>query len=292
MSDKISSDIVTLDPGAIVHLFEMDLSTGSASSSIDILRWHSGSNEQLQEIVWQGNIYAPFPVQAEGFEFSGVGAIPRPSLTIANITSALTSLISNYDDLVGAKVTRKRTFVKYLDEYCYVGGAALAGTCSAESGGSPYSQSKADCLDSNKNGSAGTWTDYTSTSCNSAGGTWYANSIADDTAHFVNEVWYVDRKVLETRTHIQFELTAAHDVQGIQLPGRSIIANTCVWAYKGSECGYTGTNYWDISNNSVISSADDVCAKTFTACELRFPEPAETPYGGFPGAGINMGTVR
>ncbi len=292
MSDKISSDIVTLDPGAIVTLFEMDLSTGTAPNTTDILRWHSGTNEQLQEVVWQGNQYAPFPVQAEGFEFSGQGAIPRPTLTVANITSVLTALISSYDDLVGAKVTRKRTFAKYLDAYCYVGGQAVGGTCSSESGGTPYSSSKADCLDSTKNGSAGTWTDYNSTSCNTAGGTWYANSIEDDTAHFSDEIWYVDRKSVETNTHIQFELTAAHDIQGIKLPSRSIIANTCVWLYKGSECGYTGSSYWDINNNSVGSSADDVCAKTFTACELRFPEPNETPYGGFPGAGINMGTVR
>jgi hypothetical protein len=25
---------------------------------------------------------------------------------------------------------------------------------------------------------------------------------------------------------------------------------------------------------------------------LRFPEPAESPFGGFPGAGINMGSIR
>ncbi len=62
----------------------------------------------------------------------------------------------------------------------------------------------------------------------------------------------------------------------------------CPWLYKGTECGYSGSSYWDINNNPA-SSANDVCAKTFNACELRFPESGESPFGGFPGAGINMG---
>ena len=292
MSDKITQDIHGFEPGAVIELFELDLSTGTAPASEPILRWHSGINENMQEIVWQGNKYAAFPIEAEGFEFSGKGSIPRPTLTVANITSIISGVINSYDDLVGAKVTRKKTFAKYLDSYCYTSGYPVAGVCTGESGSDP-SLSKADCLDANKNGSAGTWTAYNQTTCEAASGPgiWYANAIADDTAHFPDEIWYIDRKAVETNTHLQFELTAAHDIHGVKLPSRTVVANSCPWLYKGTECGYAGSSYWDINNNST-SSANDVCAKTFTACELRFPESVESPFGGFPGAGINMGSVR
>jgi phage-related protein len=293
MSDKITADIHGFEPGAIIELFELDLASGSAPSTEPILRWHSGHNDNMQEIVWQGNRYSAMPIEAEGFEFSGKGAIPRPTVTVANITSILSSVINSYDDLVGAKVIRKKTFAKYLDSYCYTGGYPTAGVCTGESGSDP-SLSKSDCLDVNKNGSAGTWTVYNQTTCEAAAGPgiWYASAIADDTAHFADEIWYVDRKAIETSTHIQFELTAAHDIHGVKLPARTVVANSCPWLYKGVECGYSGSNYWDISNNVVTDVAKDVCSKTFTACELRFPEPLESPFGGFPGAGINMGSVR
>jgi len=36
-------------------------------------------------------------------------------LKIANITGILVSLLREHEDLLGAKVTRHRTFAKYLD---------------------------------------------------------------------------------------------------------------------------------------------------------------------------------
>ena len=312
MSDIIT-DAHSFEPGTILELFELDLSTGSAGSDYQIFRWHSGNDEHLHEILWQGNRYLPFPIEAEGFEFSGKGSIPRPTLTLANITSLLSNAINQYDDLVGAKVTRKRTFSTYLDSHCDVWGYTLGGTCAGESGAycsdSNYttqqtclaagetwygSYSKSDCLDSTKYGSAGTWTTYTDVSCVNNGGIYYDHSATEDpTAEFADEIWYIDRKAIETNTYIQFELTAAHDVQGVKLPSRSVLSNGCPWKYRGTECGYSGTNYFDIDNNSVSDAGDDVCAKTFTACEKRFPnEDDEIPFGGFPGAGVKTGAVR
>jgi len=312
MSDIIT-DAHSFTPGDIIELFELDLSTGTADSSYQIFRWHSGTDEHVHEILWQGNRYLPFPIDAEGFELSGKGAIPRPTLTVANITSLLSNAINQYDDLIGAKLTRKRTFAKYLDSHCDVFGYTLGGTCSGESGAycsdSNYttqqtclaagetwygSYSKSDCLDSTKYGSAGTWTTYTDIACVNDGGIYYDHSSTEDPdADFADEIWYIDRKAIETNSFIQFELTAAHDVQGVKLPSRSVIANNCPWKYRGTECGYSGSNYFDIDNNPVSDIADDVCGKTFTSCEKRFPdEDQEIPFGGFPGAGVKTGSVR
>jgi len=308
---EIITDVNSFEPGDIVELFELDLSTGAADDDYPIFRWHSGAGEDINEIVWQGNRYTSFPIEAEGFEFSGKGSLPRPTITIANVTSLLSSAINDYKDLVGGKVTRKRTFAKYLDSHCYVLGYNLGGLCTGETDAycsdSAYdnlidcenagetwygSLSKADCLSATKYGSAGTWTAYDQSDCDGDGGIWYLNSTADADATFVDEIWYIDRKAVENPAYLQFELTAAYDVHGVKLPARTVTANACPWKYKGTECGYDGSNgAWDVNNISA-DAADDVCGKTFASCELRFPETDESPFGGFPGAGIKSGAVR
>ena len=45
----------------------------------------------------------------------------------------------------------------------------------------------------------------------------------DPTATFPNEVYYIDRKVMETRDVVQFELTASFDLQGVRLPRRQVL---------------------------------------------------------------------
>ena len=150
MSDKITSDINGFAPGDLVFLYELDMSTGKAPDTSTIFRWHAGNNENMQELVWQGNKYAALPIEADGFEYSAKGALPRPTLTVANITSLLSGVMDSYDDLIGAKVTRKRTFAKYLDSYCYTSGYPVAGVCTGELGADP-SLSRADCYDGNKN---------------------------------------------------------------------------------------------------------------------------------------------
>lgn len=108
---SILGDIQKLDPGSIVELFELDMTVLGGS----ILRFHSGVNLVNGDVIWQGNTYTRYPVEAEGFEFSGRGQLPRPTLRVANVNQTLTPYIAVYSDLVGAKLTRKRTFVKYLD---------------------------------------------------------------------------------------------------------------------------------------------------------------------------------
>lgn len=108
---SIRSDVQVLDPGALVQLFVLDLtSLGSG-----VYRFHPGTDGQTNPIVWQGNEYLPFPVEADGFEYNGRGTLPRPKLKVANVSGVITSLVTDFDDLVGAKLTRKRTLAKYLD---------------------------------------------------------------------------------------------------------------------------------------------------------------------------------
>jgi len=227
----ITSEIQKLAPSAIVDLFILDLTELGGS----VYRFHAGTNNLRQDIVWQANTYTAFPVQATGFEYNGNGQLPRPKFVAANLTGVLSLLAITYADLIGAKVTRKRTLKKYLDAVNFTGGV---------------------------------------------------NPDADPTAEFPDEIYYVDRKSAETRDVVEFELSASFDVQGVKLPRRQIIQNVCPWRYKGTECGYAGTNYFDVNDNAVGSVAQDVCGKRLESCQLRFGTTAELPFGGFPAAGL------
>ena len=110
---------------------------------------------------------------------------------------------------------------------------------------------------------------------------------ADPHAKFPDEIWYVDRKSNENRAVVEFELASKFDLVGVMLPRRQIIANVCQWVYRGGECGYTGSNYWNTQDQVVGTLALDACGKRISSCKLRFGETAELPFGSFPGAGLS-----
>jgi lambda family phage minor tail protein L len=111
---------------------------------------------------------------------------------------------------------------------------------------------------------------------------------ADPNARFPTEIWYVDRKSNENRDLVEFELASKFDLAGVMLPQRQIIANVCQWKYRGAECGYTGSNYWNVNDQVVGTLAADVCGKRVESCKLRFGATAELPFGSFPGAGLTQ----
>ena len=112
------------------------------------------------------------------------------------------------------------------------------------------------------------------------------NPTADPTAEFADDIYYIDRKSRETRDVIEFELAASFDLEGVNLPRRQIVQNVCPWRYRSSECGYTGTSYFDANDRSVVSSTQDICGKRLSSCQARFGQNAELPFGGFPAAGL------
>lgn len=109
---SIKADIQSLEPGHIVELFELDLNPIGVA---EVYRFHAGVNELGDNVVWDGKTYTRFPVEADGFEKRGQGTMPRPSFRIANITGLISAAARENGDLIGAKLTRIRTFVKYLD---------------------------------------------------------------------------------------------------------------------------------------------------------------------------------
>ena len=114
------------------------------------------------------------------------------------------------------------------------------------------------------------------------------NSDADPYAAFPEERWFIDRKAAENRNVVSFELASKFDVAGQKLPKRQCVANVCQWEYRSSECGYTGSNYFDVNDNAAASLAQDRCGKRISSCKLRFGQNNELPFGSFPSVGLSQ----
>jgi lambda family phage minor tail protein L len=115
----IQADIQQAFAGVIVELFEIDLN----SIGIDEhYYFHNGVNELGTDVVFNGIVYTRLPLEAEGFERSGTGQQARPTLRIANIDGLLGALVRSNQDLIKAKLIRRRTFLKYLDAENFSGG--------------------------------------------------------------------------------------------------------------------------------------------------------------------------
>ena len=99
-------------PG-IDKLYFHDGRNGSAD-----ITWYSLNDESNFGSTTSGHYgqqtYSAFPVESEGWEVRGTGSLPRPQVKFANINQYWSANLANFDDLIGAKVIRRRTLEKYL----------------------------------------------------------------------------------------------------------------------------------------------------------------------------------
>lgn len=232
---KVNSSVLLLEGNEIIDLYTIDIAKllitakldynltntllGSKSAS-DIgaddafkFRFHNSIKifNGNTNIVFAGKTYFAAPITAEGFEMATRGSPPTPKLSMAirgdgnvAVEGAFRNFklfLRDFDDLSGAKVTRIRTFSRHLDR-----------------------------------------------------GTWYADAVnsvlfdqnypppsnydADPNAIISNEVYYIDRKSLEDKNTLEFELSTILDLQGVKIPLRIIAENACSWQYRGEGCCY------------------------------------------------------
>jgi len=121
MSEPVSG-LQSLTPSAVITMIEVD--STAIGGSLD--RFYNGLNELGEALVWQGETYTPLPYQIDDLEFTTKGAMPRPKLTVSNLDGTVSALIGPLDDLLGAKVTIRRTQKQYLDAVNFAAGNATA----------------------------------------------------------------------------------------------------------------------------------------------------------------------
>jgi len=137
VNSAVFSDLQSINPSAIIELFTLQLSN-SLHGANTIYRFHAGSSLNANgQIVWDGNAYLRFPIQATGFAFQK-GQLPRPKITISNATGLISAILltvnetTTGNDLTGATVTRIRTLAKFLDAVNFANGQNATANPNAE----------------------------------------------------------------------------------------------------------------------------------------------------------------
>ena len=127
VNSAVFSNLQSINPSAIIELFTLQLSTALHGANT-IYRFHAESNLNANgKIVWAGNEYLRFPIQASGFAFQK-GQLPTPKIVISNATGLISSILLSVNetttgnDLTGATVTRIRTLAKFLDAVNFADG--------------------------------------------------------------------------------------------------------------------------------------------------------------------------
>jgi lambda family phage minor tail protein L len=218
----IRHDVQKLSPGAELELFELD----ATALGGDLEYFFNGTDSNRAPIVWKGVTYTPWVVWADGFDVNGRGQFPTPHLRLANIGNSMTVRCLAYHDLVGAKITRRRTFAQYLD-------------------GQPG---------------------------------------ADPTQGHPDDVFFIERKVIENRVIVEWELGSVLDVEGVMVPGRQVLVVSCPSVYRESECSYAGPAVAKADDTPTSDLALDRCSHKLSGCKLRFGQFGPLRFGGFPGA--------
>ena len=186
------SELNKINPSSIIELFELELTVGlhipaGNPNNLDtVFRFHAGANlNNFGQIKFNNNLYQRVAVQIEGFEDTGKGTVPRPTLTFRNLGGitkdgtvmtmsdflAIVNLTTPGNDLLDAKVTRLMPLASALDNDNFVGS-------------NPFGTPSTDRLQ--------------------------------------DRIYFIDRKSVENRQVVQFELVSVLDMQNKRIPARIV----------------------------------------------------------------------
>ena len=114
----IIEDVQKQDPASgLVHLYEIELTSSTS------IYFHTGLEADLTTVQFRDQTtpstirtYSALPIQMTGFKKATTGSIPRPKMTVANVLTTFGTALGGLsnDDLLGNKVTRRSTLIKYL----------------------------------------------------------------------------------------------------------------------------------------------------------------------------------
>ncbi|ACL58440.1 phage minor tail protein L [Methylobacterium nodulans] len=103
----------SLTPGDLVALFIIDLSPIRVNQQF---AFTSEADRARGPLTFRGVTYTPLDVKAEGFEMTGHGQMPQPKISVSNATRLMSSATLLYQDLIGARLIRTRTYAQFLDD--------------------------------------------------------------------------------------------------------------------------------------------------------------------------------
>lgn len=202
-----NAEIFSLTPSTLLILWEIDASVVLDEvglkdiSSNAIFRFHNSVKLSNSIIVWRRDKYYAVPIQATGFEYTAKGSPPTPKLTLAVNDEGVPAL-----SLLKTRLRQLNdlTGVKVTRRRVfakYIDGINFS-----------------DNLTKQELATSG--------------------FAPDPNMQFEPDIYYIDRKSLENKSVIEFELGSIADVEGIKLPGRIVNAKRCPFQYRGFGCLY------------------------------------------------------
>lgn len=108
----IALEVQKLETDNIVALFQLDTTPIGGTTVFNFTK----KMRENSYISFDGVQYAAIDISADGFLFDGQGQFPTPRIQVSNVGNILTSAIIEFKDLVGATLTRIRTFEQFLDD--------------------------------------------------------------------------------------------------------------------------------------------------------------------------------
>ena len=190
------AELNKINPSHIIELFELELTvglhiaTGNPQGLPTTYRFHAGANlNSFGEVIYRGNPYQRVAVQTQGFEKKSTGVLTRPVITFSN----LGGIVQNPATGITRTMSDFLAIVNFVTPHNDLIDAKLT-----------RKMPLASALD-NPNFSSGT----------NPFGTPSADRLRD-------EIFVIDRKAVENRQIVQFELTAANDLENRQVPQRTV----------------------------------------------------------------------
>jgi lambda family phage minor tail protein L len=302
------SELQSATPSALIELFTLELNTAQHGSSA-VYRFHSGTSlNSGASIVFGGLTYQRFPIEVEGFEWSGNGTLPRPTMRASNLLKNISGFIASTSrkSLDGAKLTRIRTLARYLDAVNFPGGVNTLGT--------PDSTAtfplEVYYLDRKITENADV-AEYECVSVFDLAGVRVPRRLCLRWCQWIYKgdgCGYSPAGSFTTGTYTRSGNTVTVTIAGHVLAAGDYLyldvtsgaltdghykvtgATTNTFTVRsGSDTNTSGsvrgTQFYTVSNIPTWNASEDLCSKRTDGCKLRFGGTESLPFGGFPGVG-------
>ena len=186
------TELNKIKPSSVIELFKLELivglhiPAGNPNNLDTVFRFHAGANlNNLGMIRFDGEDYQRVAVKVEGFEDTSTGTIPRPSLTVSNLGGIT-----------------KDTTVMTMSDFLSAVNTVTPGN---------------DLLDAKVTRLlplASALDNFNFDGDNPFG--------TPSTDRLQDRIYYIDRKAIENREIVQFELVSVLDMQNKKIPKRIV----------------------------------------------------------------------
>lgn len=126
INQKVASEAMSLEPSQILEFYLIYYAWPDDQNSVlaitPISPGVSRNSISVDRIVWQTQEYVSYPMEVSGFEVKGDNSLPRPRIKVSNIDFVISKYLKLHNNLIGAKVIRKRTFARFLDDVNFPAG--------------------------------------------------------------------------------------------------------------------------------------------------------------------------